>query len=212
MRTLVLLAALVLAVPGGIAEPAPEHIVAQLQQYPVISGKFVQTRQLQGLSRPIRSDGNFLFWRDHGLYWETLRPFYQATTFTADDVISWPAPEGPALASETNDRVQQYVSRILLSVFSADLSLIDKLFSSRWTVDGEHWSLELTPVNDTVGKVIERARLAGEHHLRQLQVATRNGDISTMDFAEVLAPAPLLPAQCARFVRQGELPCPAAAE
>ena len=206
MRRLLFIIALATSWCG--AEPAPPQVLEQLQQQTLISGQFVQTRQLQGLPRPIKSSGNFIFWRGHGLYWETLLPFYQATTFSTDEVITWLAPEGPAQPPANKDPVQKYVNRILLSVFSADMSTIDKLFSSRWQLDGDSWSLELTPINAAVKKVIDHARLGGGRHLQQLLVASRGGDVSLMEFEQVVAPAQLNTAQCARFNRQGDSPCP----
>lgn len=197
--------------PWSQAQPAPQHVLQQLQQHPLVGGQFVQTRQLQGLPRPITSSGNFIFWRQHGLYWETLLPFYQATTFTADEVITWLAPEGPAQQAGARDPVQKYVNRILLSVFGADMGMIDKLFSSQWHIDGENWALELTPANSAVEKAIKHAHLSGAQHLQQLQVTSRSGDVSTMEFDRVQAASELTGEQCARFSRDGASACPQAA-
>ena len=180
----------------------------QMQQHPLVSGQFVQTRQLQGLPRPIISSGNFIFWRQHGLYWETLQPFYQATTFTRDEVITWLAPEGPAQPAVSKDPVQKYVNRILLSVFGADMGMIDKLFSSQWQSDGDNWSVALTPANATVEKAIAHAHLSGAQYLQQLRVTSSSGDVSTMVFDQVQAQAQLAAAQCARFSRNGAIRCP----
>lgn len=199
---------LALLTSAAHAQTDSGQIIKRLQQHSLVAGRFTQTRELQGLSRPITSSGKFIFWRHHGLYWETLSPFYQATTFTDDELISWLSPRGPAAKAAPDDRVQRHVSRILLALFAADMSTIDKLFDSRWTVDEAGWSLELTPANAAVGKVIDRAWLRGEQQLRQLRIATRNGDVSTIRFEDVMAPAALEPSRCARFNRQATLRCP----
>lgn len=211
MLRLLIVITLAWASPWSLAEPAPAQVVQGMQQHPLIAGQFVQTRQLQGLPRPITSSGNFIFWRQHGLYWETLQPFYQATTFTADEVITWLAPEGPAQQAPSRDPVQKYVNRILLSVFGADMSMIDKLFSSQWQTDGDNWSVALTPANAAVEKAIAHAHLSGAQYLQQLQVTSRSGDVSTMVFDQVQAPTQLAAAQCARFSRDGAIECPQAA-
>jgi len=193
------------------AESTTTQVVAHMQQHPLISGEFLQTRQLQGLPRPIISSGNFIFWRQHGLYWETLQPFYQATTFARDEVITWLAPEGPAQPAASRDHVQKYANRILLSIFGADMEMIDGLFSSQWHSDGDNWSVVLTPANASVKKAISNAHLSGMQYLQQLRVTSSNGDVSTMVFDQVQAQTQLTAAQCARFSRNGVIPCPQAA-
>ena len=199
---------LALAAPTIHAANGSEQLIEQLRQHAIIEGRFEQTRQLQGLSRPLISSGSFIFWRRHGLYWETLTPFYQATTFTDKELINWLSPQGPAEPASTDDPVQKHVSRILLAVFSTDMSTIDKLFNSNWATDDHGWSLELTPANAAVSKLIEHVRLRGDQHLRQLQVASANGDVSTMRFDQIVAPARLEPSRCSRFDRRGTLRCP----
>lgn len=191
-----------------MAESPPDELLEPLRQQLLIGGKFEQTRALQGLPRPIVSSGKFLFWRDHGLYWETLLPFYQATTFTTDETLQWLSPQGPAETGNARDPAQKYISRILLAVFSADLRAIDNLFDSSWQIDGNSWQVELTPANRTVAKFIERAILSGDQYIRQLQITSHNGDSNTVHFDDISAPAQGTAERCSRFSTTGELRCP----
>lgn len=213
---LLALAAACHGAPGqATTAPAAERIAEitrQLQAPRLVGGAFIQHRALQGLPRPLQASGRFVFWRDHGLYWETLAPFYQATTFTGSDVINWPAPSGPPQPAGQADPAQQHISGILLAVFSADLQRIEGLFDGRWQIDDGTWTLTLAPANAVVGRVIAYAELSGDTHLRQLTVASRAGDVNTMTFSEVAALGALPAAVCARFARSPGQPCPAAAD
>jgi hypothetical protein len=211
MRSLLTFTGLLLLCGYCAAQLTPAAVIEQLQSHQSISGRFQQRRQLQGLPRPIDSSGSFIFWRGQGLYWETLAPFYQATTFTRDETITWLTPAGAAEAAQPGDPAQQTISRVLLAVFSADMAMLERLFESDWRVDGEGgWSLLLTPRNDTIKKAIDHARLEGAGHVRQLQVKTASGDLNTLVFEQVVSPATITPDQCSRFSRQGNSHCPQA--
>ncbi len=217
VRAWLVLLALGTALPAAAQEPAPSpariaEITRQLQSQSMIGGQFVQTRALHGLPRPLLASGRFVYWRDHGLYWETLAPFYQATTFTSTDLINWPEPVGPPQPRGPDDPIQQHVTGILLAVFSADLQRLEGLFESRWRLDGDAWTLTLEPANKVVRRVIAHATLSGARQLRTLTVASRAGDVNTMEFREVAALAGLPQALCERFAREPGLACPTAAE
>ena len=214
LAAIALLLTAALALPCGAADgqpPDPASIAAitrQLQAPQLVGGAFVQTRALHGLAHPLQASGRFVFWRERGLYWETQQPFYQATTFTSAEVINWPEPSGPPQPKGPEDPLQQHITAILLAVFSADLRRIEGLFDSHWQIRGDAWTLTLAPASKAVQRIIDHATLSGEKHLRTLTVATRAGDVNTMEFREVTALANLPQPICLRFSRQPDPSCP----
>ncbi len=208
---LILLLAVAGAAGGVTAEtPAPggqPSQLAQLRQHAIVSGNFRQKRHLNGLPRALESSGRFIFWREHGVYWETLKPFYQATTFAADRVVQWTTKDGPPLAASPDDPVQRYVSKVMLSLFSADLRALDKLFAVHWQSDDENWSLELVPIQAGIARVIQTIRLDGNLHLRRISVDSRNGDRNTLWLEQITTPRSLSPSQCSRFGHNNDSAC-----
>jgi hypothetical protein len=208
---LILLLAVASAGAAATAEnPVPERRQSQLEQlrqHAIVSGNFRQQRQLKGLPRALESSGRFVFWRQHGVYWETLKPFYQATTFTGDRTVQWASKDGPALEAGADDPVQRYVNKVMLALFSADLRALDKHFSAQWQNEGGNWSLELVPLQAGIARVIENIRLDGNQYLRRISVATRNGDRNTMWLEQITTPPSLSPFQCSRFGLDNEGAC-----
>lgn len=215
-RWLILLFVAFIAAGAATADkPAPawqQPQLEQLRQHAIVSGNFRQQRQLSGLPRALESSGQFVFWREHGLYWETVKPFYQATTFTADDVIHWTSIESPALEAGPHDPVQGYVSKVMLSLFSADLQALDKLFTGQWRTDDHNWSLELLPIQAGIARVIKGIQLDGDQYLRRISVDTRNGDRNTLWLEQITTPATLSPRHCQRFSRENERACESLSE
>ncbi len=206
---------LITAIAGGrgmaIADSPPPtwqaSPLAHLQQHTIVSGEFRQQRQLTGLPRALESSGRFVFWRGHGLYWETLLPFYQATTFTVGDVIHWTSENGPPLDAGPEDPVQNYVSKVMLSLFSADPGALDRFFASQWRSVDDDWSLQLEPAHEGVARVIKTIRLEGDQYLRRLSVTSANGDRNVLMLEQISAPIAISPAQCRRFSRANDKAC-----
>lgn len=208
LRAGVVFAALLLAWIAARADDQPSRaFLQQLQQQTLTSGEFEQTRVLQGMPKPLTSSGTFIFWREQGLYLETLEPFYQASTFTETELINWLTPSGAAEPANKGDPVQRYISRILLAVFQADLSALEQLFQSSWELDGPDWSVTLLPASKMVANVIDQVRLEGDTHLRLLEVTAHNGDVNRMLFSALAQEDPQAE-RCARFSRDGTLRCP----
>ena len=55
----------------------------QLTAAPTLRAHFVQLKRVSGLAQPLRSSGELLFSRAHGLWWHQTEPF--ELTLTLDD-------------------------------------------------------------------------------------------------------------------------------
>lgn len=166
---------------------ASEQISRQMRQYQVVKGRFEQWRNLTGIPRPIRSSGRFIYWRKHGLYWETQKPISQASTFTSDAIIHWQSDTATRQADRSSSPVQKHISRILLAVFGGDLQALEKLFDSRWSSAAEHWIVDLTPTATTVKQVIQKITLSGGDYINSLSLDASNGDTTQIHFTHISA-------------------------
>lgn len=164
-----------------------KHLARQMQQHRVVKGRFEQWRNLTGIPRPIRSSGRFIFWRDHGLYWETREPIFQSTTFTPDAIIYWQSTATTRQADRSSSPIQQQISRILLAVFGGDIRSLEKLFDSRWSSGPEQWTVDLTPTAAAVKRVVQEITLAGGDYVSRLSLNARNGDNTRIHFTDISA-------------------------
>ncbi len=166
---------------------ASEHLSRQIRQHQVVKGRFEQWRNLTGIPLPIRSRGRFIYWRNHGLYWETQEPISQASTFTPDTIIHWQSNVATRQADKSSSPVQKQISRILLAVFGGDIQLLDKLFNSRWNFGPELWTVDLTPTTAAVSRVVEKITLSGEGYINSLNLDASNGDTTQIHFTDINA-------------------------
>lgn len=176
-----------------------QNIMMHLQKSALFEGDFEQKKVLQGISRPLRSSGIFIYWKNHGLYWETTKPFYNASTYTPNEIIQWESPSIPSYDRAQQKYFQQEMSRMLLSFFSADLPLIKQRFTTSWQIDEDKWSLNLIPIHTITKEVIKNVKISGEKFVKQIAIFSPSGDRTEINFTKISAMSALDQKDCARF-------------
>jgi len=176
-----------------------EKITKHLQSHILLSGEFKQVRRLQGFSRPIESTGIFIYWRDHGLYWETRRPFFQAVTFMPEGMIDWQLPNGAESRKTNNNFMLNKVSSILMSLVGGDLQKINRSFKASWNVRANAWSITLTPVLPMIARTLADIQIAGQQYIHQLIVTTSGNDMSRIYFSHISSADMPDQIQCGHF-------------
>lgn len=179
---LVLLLAAATVVQGA---PAP-GVQARLAQAPVLRGDFVQEKQVAGFRRPLRSSGRFLLVRGQGLAWDTREPFAgetvlaQGRLYTRDLdgrrrlLLDGAASPGAAAATA-----------LLLALLGGDLEALAADFELQERVDDAGWQLLLSPRPGPMQSAFTRLRLAGDRHVREVEVEEANGDRTLITFAAI---------------------------
>ncbi len=190
----------------------PEEIVERLAAHRVVYGSFEQQQQLADLDFPLNSAGEFIFWRDRGLYLVTREPFFQALTLTPDGVIYWDEDGTGSRDQRREGLIQRETGRTLLAFFSADLELIDARFYSQWQMaddEDDGWQLALTPRQSQVRRQIRRALLRGNDTITALTLEAANGDVTELHFFRVNTADAPGPEQCRWFAQDDARQCPA---
>ncbi len=184
---------------SGKEAGAIKKVVQRLNDAVLLTGNFEQKKQLQGMTVPLQSKGEFVFWRGQGLYLLTREPFYNATTITVDRIIHWREDGTGALAEEPSGLVQREVSRTLLAFLSADLELLEDRFLTQWRFQQNRWELALAPRQELVRKHMRSVTLRGGEYIKNVSVIAANGDITEMTFNAIKPQAGPDARQCRSF-------------
>mgnify|MGYP000511841738 CR=1 FL=1 len=177
-----------------------QGITQQLSNTILLAGEFTQRRTLQGFSRVIISTGRFIYWKDNGLYWETLQPFFHATTFTPDGSFNWSAPYILETKSSNESVIQKKINNILLSIFSANFESINRSFQASWEIDSETWSTTLEASDLIVKKSIKIIKnLEIESSYRKLHFKSSGSDETEIVFSNIKSEKMPDQAQCRYF-------------
>lgn len=176
-----------------------KKVVQRLNDVMLVAGKFDQQKKLQGLEYPLTSQGEFIFWKSHGLYLASDKPFFNASTITLDNIIHWQEDGSAVLSQEQNGLVQREISRTLLAFFSADLTLIEQRFHTQWQFHSDTWELTLTPRHEMVRKQMHSAHLRGGEFIQSLHLVAANGDVTDLAFSSITGQAAPTASQCRWF-------------
>ncbi|HWV16384.1 MAG TPA: outer membrane lipoprotein carrier protein LolA [Cellvibrio sp.] len=174
-------------------------VIKQVNDIRFMEGQFVQQKKITGIDYPLKSQGQFMFWKGQGLYLATEKPFFNAMTITGSGMIVWQADGTAALAQEQSGIIQREVNKTLLAFFSADIAAIEQRFNVEWGFDKEQWQLSLTPKLDVIQKNMRVAIIRGRQFMNELSVIGANGDQTDLSFSGQQQSAQPTAIQCHKF-------------
>ena len=173
------------------AEDALTQIRARLPQTEIIQGRFSQEKQLKFLSKPLVSQGEFVFWQAHGVLWKTLSPMVSTLLINNSRLLS----------SQGEQAIPASFGRIFPALLGGDWERLQTDFNVNSTLQTEYWQIELLPKDPLLAKVIARLLISGNNELRQLDIHEVSGNQSIIRFDDIEHPAQLPPAQLSEFER-----------
>lgn len=207
-RSILLLCGLLLSVSVlANTQTQIDQVVKRLSEIEVVQGGFNQQKKLQGLAYSLNAQGTFIFWRAHGLYIATEKPFFNAMTITGSDIITWQQNGTGSVAAEQSGLIQREINKTLLAFFSADIALIQQRFIADWVFEQDKWQLTLIPRLDLIKKNMRTAVMKGDQFLQKLVVTAANGDETTIEFNSQVERALPTSAQCRWFYVQPQEAC-----
>ncbi|KFL37847.1 hypothetical protein N788_01380 [Arenimonas donghaensis DSM 18148 = HO3-R19] len=190
-----------LAAPVSAADVAA-GVRERLEQPTVLRGRFEQEKQVQGFKNPLRSSGDFLLLREHGIAWDTTAPFASNAVLTrqrmatrlpdGSEQVLIDAAEGPAASATAS---------LLMALVAGDLDVLAERFDIRETLHGSAaWELHLVPKEAALQRVFSGLRLAGDRHVREVLIEEAGGDRTRVRLLDLASdpPAPS-DAEVARF-------------
>ena len=177
---------------------AAAQVRGRLLFAPLIKGDFSQQRQLSAIDKPLASAGRFIFWRDHGLYWETQKPFYQGTTYLAEQVLSWHRPGVPSPETGINSRIQLALGKVLVNIFNFDNAL-EEQFDIHWQPDEDLWQVELVPIDKHIKQVLQKITLQGKQQVEQITLLDNSGQRTVIALSAVVRKQQPNQSQCLLF-------------
>lgn len=168
-------------------------------------GLFTQYRQLKVLKKPLISQGDFVFSKQHGVIWQQLSPFettliLQAGRLTQID-SQGQIQVSDAQHSTSANKLSQLMPTLLNALLSGDLATLKQYFKLSLqspTSTNAQWQLGLTPIDPIVKKALPRLVLIGEQHIQTLILFSDNQDRSRIEFSSI-DEAPLTRQDLVRF-------------
>ena len=198
MKWLPLLALLVSPLVSAVTL---DELQQRFTEQPVVRAHFDQTRTIKDLPQPLRSQGEMLIARDHGLLWDQKSPF--PMMLLLDDkrmvqVINGQPPQ--TITAENNPQMFQF-NHLLRALFQADRKVLEENFRIDFKDLGNgRWSLVLTPITTPLDKIFASLDLSGATYVESIVLNDKQGDRTAIALSRhQLTPASLTDAERQRF-------------
>lgn len=158
-------------------------VVTELRNAQTLRGSYTQRKFLPELPKPLVAEGSFLFVRDRGIVWRTLKPFPSELIITRDALIQRQGGQTLRIAAEQQPAIQM-VGRIFFAVFSLDLSALDALFKL-YGVGGNPWQLGLKPRQTEI--TLREVEIRGSAQVEHVLMRESGGDLTEICIRDTLA-------------------------
>lgn len=182
VTSLVMLNAVAAGASGS--ETDARTILDRLGSHAVVRGDFVQTRELENTAANLRSEGEFIFWRNQGVYWATQQPVHIAKIYRHDKTLVIEDEDGDGASSprEVNGVRDRHFRETLLTIFSFDRERLAQRFEQEWQTQGQSWQLVLTPKNRSFKSYVSMIELWGARNIQGLRIY--NDERLTLEFRD----------------------------
>jgi len=201
--TRVLLCALLLVAAPLVqaADAAVDAITQAVARPDVLRGQFTQEKQVSGFKNPLRSQGQFVVARKHGVIWSTLKPFPSEVVVTADRILSRQRDGSTRVELDARQQpAMRSVNAIMFALMSGDVQALSSQFNVEATREGQGWRLKLTPKSAMLAKAFQSLTLQGDRYVRQVEIIEANQDRTRIQFTALSeAPAALNADEARRF-------------
>jgi len=199
----VLLCALLLVAAPLVqaADAAVDAITQAVARPDVLRGQFTQEKQVSGFKNPLRSQGQFVVARKHGVIWSTLKPFPSEVVVTADRILSRQRDGSTRVELDARQQpAMRSVNAIMFALMSGDVQALSSQFNVEATREGQGWRLKLTPKSAMLAKAFQSLTLQDDRYVRQVEIIEANQDRTRIQFTALSeAPATLNADEARRF-------------
>ncbi len=186
MRRLILVLMLALtAFSAGAADDLLRAVRSRLVDAPVVRGQFVQSRELAGIKKPLRAEGDFVVVRGRGVIWRTAKPFAQTLRVSASEILQRDGERTLMRLSADKEPVVATISRTLFGLFAGDFDQLARFFTADGRTDGPRWQLRLVPKEPAIARLIGEIRIDGARTVEHVRLDTPSGDSTRIEMRNI---------------------------
>jgi hypothetical protein len=175
----------------SVAADVLVDITARLIKTPITKGEFQQEKRLKILRKPLLSSGVFTYSQSKGVIWKTLTPIPSLLLVN----------DAHLLTGQGEQAVPPAFGKVFKAMLGADLQQLSDGFIITGEDKKSAWTLQLTPKDEMLKKIISSIVLNGDTELRMLDMQEVNGNTTRISFTKITHPDQLTSEQQADFER-----------
>lgn len=182
-----LFAGLCLTLCAGVSSAAApiEKIQNMLAKPKMLCGRFDQSKQLNGMKKPLLSNGRFCVVNGKGVLWRTLQPFPSTLRLTRDEIVQFQGERVATRLDAKQEPTVRIINSVLFSLLSGDLSQLQSLFDVDGSADAKSWRVALKAREPALAKAIGDIALEGGSYVNNITMSEASGDKTNIVFSAI---------------------------
>jgi len=185
MKRFFLTLSLALSCASAQAGAPVAKIQAMLAKPPLMCGRFDQTKQLNGMKKPLASVGRFCVIAGKGVMWRTVKPFPNTLRLTRDEIVAFQGERVSMRLDAKQEPTVRMINSVLFSLLSGELGSLDTLFEVDGTAEANSWKVALKARQPALAKAIGAIALEGGAYVKTINIDEASGDHTTIVFSEI---------------------------
>lgn len=159
-----------------------EQLQNQFNQHTIIRADYTQERYIQGVTKPLKSNGKLIVSKQLGLIWQQLSPFLMTLKINENRMEQQIANQSPQIiTAKVQPQLFEFTS-LILAMFDADKKTLDQNFNYVLTQQNKQWLLTLTPKTAPLNKLFNQIKLTGYDYLSELVIDDKQNDKTIITF------------------------------
>ncbi|AWH88883.1 LolA family protein [Limnobaculum parvum] len=160
-----------------------DDLQQRFSHQPVLRAQFEQQRTISGMSQPLKSNGNVLIAKAHGLIWNQTKPFPLILMMNETRMEQRMAGQPPQVITADNNPQMFRFNSILTALFHADRKALEQNFNLQFSYLGKgNWQLILQPTTTPLDKLFRQITLNGSEFLNEIQINDMQDDSTHIRF------------------------------
>lgn len=185
MKTMMMIAALVLSAAGAQAAVPVAKIQAMLAKPKVMCGRFDQSKTLAGMKKPLAANGRFCVVQEKGVLWRTLQPFPNTLRLTKGEIVHYQGDRVAMRLDAKTEPTVRMINQVLFSLLAGDLAQLEQLFKVDGAVGADSWNVTLEAREPALAKAIGTIRLDGGAYVNNIVISEASGDRTSIVFSKI---------------------------
>lgn len=176
---------LVLGVGVCAAATPVAKVQAMLAKPNILCGRFDQTKQLNGMKKPLASSGRFCVVPGKGVLWRTLQPFPATLRLTRDEITQFQGERVAMRLEAQQEPTVRMINSVLFSLLAGDLTQLETLFEVDGNTDATGWQVALKAREPALARAIGTIALDGSAYVRHITINEPSGDRTAIAFSTI---------------------------
>lgn len=175
-------------------------IQAMLAKQTLLCGRFDQSKQLNGMKKPLASHGRFCVDSAKGVLWRTLQPFPSTLRLTRDEIVQFQGERVAMRLEAKQEPSVRMINNVLFALLAGDLARLETLFEVEGGIDAATWHVTLKARDPALARAIGGITLDGGAHVKNITMLDAGGDRTSIVFSQIQSgDAAILPEEAALF-------------